>query len=268
MNAGAFGGEIAKVVTIVHGVTREGCARDLTKDEINFAYRRTNLPAAFVISRVEFELLPGDRDSLRARVMDVRAKRAARQPRGVPNAGSIFKNPPGTFAGRLLEGAGLKGLRVGGAGVFGSACEFYRQSRRRARRRCARPDGAGAEPGQGAKRRLARARSQAGRRLVGRARKWWCGGGAEKRKRGGRMEPTDGGYRPVRFFCFRRDDRIQRAGPRAHAALLEFLLPYSTGIDRAAAPQVRSCSGLREAVRSIERQMGIASAPARQDSRV
>lgn len=124
MNAGAFGGEIAKVVVVVHGVTREGVARNLTKDEINFAYRRTRLPAGFVITRVEFELVSGDRDSLRARVIDLHTKRAARQPRGVPNAGSIFKNPPGTFAGRLLEGAGLKGLRVGGAAFSDQHANF------------------------------------------------------------------------------------------------------------------------------------------------
>jgi len=124
MNAGAFGGEIAKVVTIVHGVTREGLARDLGKDEINFAYRCTNLPAGFVITRVEFELVRGDREALRARVSELRARRAARQPRGIPNAGSIFKNPPGTFAGRLLEGAGLKGLRVGGAAFSDQHANF------------------------------------------------------------------------------------------------------------------------------------------------
>jgi UDP-N-acetylmuramate dehydrogenase len=115
MNAGAFGGEIARVVTLVHGVTEEGEARALTPEEVNFAYRRTRLPANFVISRVDFELRHGDRGALWARVMEVRGKRAARQPRGVPNAGSIFKNPAGNFAGRLLEAAGLKGRRIGGA---------------------------------------------------------------------------------------------------------------------------------------------------------
>ena len=115
MNAGAFGGEMAKVVTLVHGVTVQGDARALTKDEVNFAYRRTDLPPRFVITRVDFELEPGDREMLRARVAELKGKRAARQPRNVPNAGSIFKNPPGNFAGRLLENAGLKGTRVGGA---------------------------------------------------------------------------------------------------------------------------------------------------------
>jgi len=115
MNAGAFGGEIAKVVTLVHGVTEEGEARALTPEEINFAYRRTNLPRHFIITRVDFELHRGDREALWARVMEVRGKRAARQPRGVPNAGSVFKNPPGNFAGRLLESAGMKGHRIGDA---------------------------------------------------------------------------------------------------------------------------------------------------------
>src|SRR5215472_13824978 len=115
MNAGAFGGEIAKVVTLVHGVTAQGMAESLTRDQVGFAYRRTSLAPGFVITRVEFELAAGDRAQLRARVAEVHARRVSRQPRGVPNAGSIFKNPPGGFAGGLLEGAGLKGTRVGGA---------------------------------------------------------------------------------------------------------------------------------------------------------
>jgi UDP-N-acetylmuramate dehydrogenase len=124
MNAGAFGGEMARVVTLVHGVTIDGLARALTKDEVNFAYRRTDLPPRFVITRVDFMLTQGDREELRARVMDLRSKRAARQPRGLPNAGSVFKNPPGNFAGRLLESVGLKGARMGGAAFSGQHANF------------------------------------------------------------------------------------------------------------------------------------------------
>ena len=124
MNAGAFGGEMARVVRLVHGVAETGVRRSLNRDEVGFAYRRTALPMRFVITRVDFELAPGDRDSLWARVMELRGKRAARQPRGMPNAGSVFKNPPGNFAGRLLESAGLKGTRVGGAAFSGQHANF------------------------------------------------------------------------------------------------------------------------------------------------
>ncbi|MBF6560442.1 MAG: UDP-N-acetylmuramate dehydrogenase [Candidatus Binataceae bacterium] len=124
MNAGAFGGEMARVVTLVHGVTVAGEARALTKDDVKFAYRRTDLPPRFIITRVDFALAPGDREALRSRVAELRAKRASRQPRGLPNAGSVFKNPPGGYAGRLLESAGLKGERMGGAAFSGQHANF------------------------------------------------------------------------------------------------------------------------------------------------
>ena len=124
MNAGAFGGEIARVVTLVHGVTEAGEALALTRDDVKFAYRRSELPGNFIITRVDFELAHGDRAQLTARVAELKAKRASRQPRGVPNAGSIFKNPPGNFAGKLLEGAGLKGTRLGGAAFSDQHANF------------------------------------------------------------------------------------------------------------------------------------------------
>jgi UDP-N-acetylmuramate dehydrogenase len=115
MNAGAFGGEIARVVTLVHGVTETGERRVLTGQEVAFSYRRSALPPGFVITRIEFALEPGDRETLWSRVHAIRARRAARQPGDYPNAGSVFKNPPGNFAGHLLETLGLKGMRIGGA---------------------------------------------------------------------------------------------------------------------------------------------------------
>jgi UDP-N-acetylmuramate dehydrogenase len=124
MNAGAFGGEIARVVRLVHGVDEQGQSIALTGAEVKFSYRRTELPPRFVITQVDFELERGDREQLRARVAELKAKRAARQPRGLPNAGSIFKNPPGAFAGRLLENAGLKGTRLGAAAFSAEHANF------------------------------------------------------------------------------------------------------------------------------------------------
>jgi UDP-N-acetylmuramate dehydrogenase len=115
MNAGAFGGEIARVVTLVHGISPTGDRYALTNQEIGFTYRRSTLPRGFVITQVDFTLEAGDRDALWTRVNEIRARRAARQPGNYPNAGSVFKNPPGNFAGRLLEAVGLKGTRIGGA---------------------------------------------------------------------------------------------------------------------------------------------------------
>src|SRR5579884_808214 len=115
MNAGAFGGEIARVVSAVHGITAAGEQRRLSSDEIGFSYRRTVLPRGFVITRVEFTLEPGDRHALWTRIQTIRAQRAARQPGDYPNAGSVFKNPPGDFAARLLEKSGVKGMRIGAA---------------------------------------------------------------------------------------------------------------------------------------------------------
>jgi UDP-N-acetylmuramate dehydrogenase len=109
---------------LVHGVTESGEAIALTNNEVKFAYRRTDLPNHFIITRVDFELARGDRERLAARVAELKAKRASRQPRGVPNAGSIFKNPPGNFAGKLLEGAGLKGTRLGGAAFSDQHANF------------------------------------------------------------------------------------------------------------------------------------------------
>ncbi len=80
-------------------------------------------PPHFVITRVDFELAHGDREALRARVIEVREKRAARQPRGVPNAGSIFKNPPGNFAGSCSKRPAER-ARVGGAAFSDQHANF------------------------------------------------------------------------------------------------------------------------------------------------
>ncbi len=115
MNAGAFGGELSAAVAAVHGVTMRGEKLKLERRELRFDYRAATLPEQMVITWVEFALSRGEKALMRARVEELRAKRAARQPTDMPNAGSVFKNPPGNFAAKLLEACGLKDKRIGGA---------------------------------------------------------------------------------------------------------------------------------------------------------
>lgn len=117
MNAGAFGGEIGRVVEALEGVAAEGRIEELPRAELTFQYRRLDLPRGWVITAVLLKLRRGDRAELDRRVATARDKRKKSQPVGFPNAGSIFKNLPGTFAGRLLEEAGVKGLERGRARV-------------------------------------------------------------------------------------------------------------------------------------------------------
>ena len=115
MNAGAYGGEVAHVVAAVEGLGRDGRAHALPGRELVFGYRRSALPPGFVVTAVRLRLR---RDATaRERMDEVRAQRTAAQPHGKANAGSIFKNPKGDHAGRLIEIAGLKGTRAGRARV-------------------------------------------------------------------------------------------------------------------------------------------------------
>ncbi len=117
MNAGAYGGEVSGTVDEVEGIERDGVVRRIPRDGLAFAYRRTALPAGFLVTAVRFRLRPEASDAVQARLEGARARRTASQPHGGANAGSIFKNPRGDYAGRLVEAAGLKGTRVGGARI-------------------------------------------------------------------------------------------------------------------------------------------------------
>lgn len=117
MNAGAFGGEVSQVVDFVEGVDAAGQVQRLPRAALRFEYRRLDLPDGFVVTHVGFRLVPDDPRELRARREQARRRRHAVQPLGYPNAGSVFKNPRGDFAGRLIEAAGLKGRRIGNAQI-------------------------------------------------------------------------------------------------------------------------------------------------------
>jgi UDP-N-acetylmuramate dehydrogenase len=117
MNAGAFGGEIGRVVDRLEGVHPGGRVEELPRDRLIFGYRRLELPPGWIITGVRLRLERGDAVEMRARVAAARETRKKSQPLGLPNAGSVFKNPRHAFAGRLLEEAGLKGLERGGARI-------------------------------------------------------------------------------------------------------------------------------------------------------
>jgi len=117
MNAGAYGGEVAAAVTAVDGVTSEGELLALAGDALAFRYRRAELAPGVVVTAVRFRLQRDGAASVRDRMEDARSRRTAAQPHGQANAGSIFKNPPGDHAGRLIEVAGLKGARAGRARI-------------------------------------------------------------------------------------------------------------------------------------------------------
>jgi UDP-N-acetylmuramate dehydrogenase len=115
MNAGAFGGEIGRVVVALEAVDERGDALVLGREQLGFGYRRLTLPGRVIITAVRLRLERGDPTALAAAVADAKGRRDRHQPKGHPNAGSIFKNPAGAYAGRLIEGAGLKGARLGDA---------------------------------------------------------------------------------------------------------------------------------------------------------
>jgi UDP-N-acetylmuramate dehydrogenase len=124
MNAGAFGGEIANVVECIEGVNGRGEIERVPRSALRFGYRHFDLPAGFIVTHLEFLLQPGEHAAIVARRDDAKRRREAHQPLGYPNAGSIFKNPPGQFAGRLIEAAGLKGQRRGGAMIAEQHANF------------------------------------------------------------------------------------------------------------------------------------------------
>ena len=118
MNAGAYDGEMAQVVTRVEGIYPDGRTVSLTREEMGFGYRTSVVKELnFVVTEVTFELQPGDPAAIRARMSELNARRAEKQPLDVPSAGSTFKRPEGYFAAALIDQCGLKGYSVGDAMV-------------------------------------------------------------------------------------------------------------------------------------------------------
>lgn len=119
MNANAYGGQLAKVLTWVDVCTPAGSERR-TPEQLGFAYRSSNLAAEEIVAAASFELAPAEPEKVKATMAAMRERRHGAQPSGIKTFGSTFKNPgderaEGRTAGQLLEAAGCRGLRVGGA---------------------------------------------------------------------------------------------------------------------------------------------------------
>jgi UDP-N-acetylmuramate dehydrogenase len=118
MNAGAYDGEIKDICTEVTVMDMQGQMKVLTGEEMGFSYRHSRLEeeAMIVISAV-FSLKPKATEEIRARMKELMEKRSSSQPLDMPSAGSAFKRPVGGYAAKLIDEAGLRGFRVGNAGV-------------------------------------------------------------------------------------------------------------------------------------------------------
>jgi UDP-N-acetylmuramate dehydrogenase len=117
MNAGAFGREIESSTAEVAGFTTEGSPFRFARAALAFGYRQAPQLESAVITSARFRFQTEPPEILRARVDEILALRAAKQPLEHPSCGSVFKRPPGYYAGALIEAAGLKGERVGGAEI-------------------------------------------------------------------------------------------------------------------------------------------------------
>lgn len=118
MNAGAYGGEIKDVIVSCKVVTRQGEVLTLSKDELELSYRKSIIAEKqyFVLHSI-FELQVGVQEEIDAKIADLTFQRESKQPLEYPSAGSVFKRPPGHFAGKLIQDSGLQGKGVGGAEV-------------------------------------------------------------------------------------------------------------------------------------------------------
>ncbi len=126
MNAGAHGSDIARC--LVHATVFDldtGEVSDRSRADLDLGYRHSNLTDRQVVTAARLGLEPQERDEIRVRMESYRRHRSKTQPGALQNAGSTFKNPHGDSAGRLVEAAGLKGFRVGGASVSEIHANFF-----------------------------------------------------------------------------------------------------------------------------------------------
>ena len=125
MNAGAYGSEMKDVICWVRVLDRQGVVRTLTLEELGLGYRTSRVPAeGYVVLEAGLRLAEGCQEEIYKKMEDLAERRRKKQPLEYPSAGSAFKRPPGHFAGKLIDDAGLRGFRIGDAQVSEKHCGF------------------------------------------------------------------------------------------------------------------------------------------------
>lgn len=118
MNAGAYGGEIKDIIVQATVLTKEGKRLVLSKDELELGYRQSIISKnSYYVLSADFQLTVGDQEVIDEKVSDLTFQRQSKQPLEYPSAGSVFKRPPGYFAGKLIQDCGMQGKGHGGAEV-------------------------------------------------------------------------------------------------------------------------------------------------------
>lgn len=115
MNAGCYGTETRDRVVELRGVTRQGEIKTLTNADMGYQYRKSNGPRGMVFTSAVYQGFEGDREDILSRMREITDKRESSQPTKAKTGGSTFKNPEGHSSWKLVDAAGCRGLRVGGA---------------------------------------------------------------------------------------------------------------------------------------------------------
>lgn len=125
MNAGAYGSEMKDILKEARVMTAEGDILVLDARSLELGYRTSCIPSReYIVLEAVLELRPGSGAAVEGRMKELAARRREKQPLDYPSAGSTFKRPPGYFAGKLIEQAGLRGYQTGGAQVSEKHCGF------------------------------------------------------------------------------------------------------------------------------------------------
>jgi UDP-N-acetylmuramate dehydrogenase len=124
INAGAHGSEIGAVLSQAKVLDREGNIKNLSQEQIDFSYRTSSLQGKYWILECVLDLIPDESEMIKKRMRILTERRKEAQPLEHPNAGSVFRNPPEFSAGSLIEKAGWKGRRIGGAMVSEKHANF------------------------------------------------------------------------------------------------------------------------------------------------